>query len=107
MQRNIFNLPYPLPADEDIVELVHASHIRIERIVSSEQTTPEGEWYDQEQDEWVLLVQGDAVIEYDDGRRETLAAGDHILLPARCRHRVAYTSRRPPCIWIAVFGDMR
>lgn len=107
MTLNLFNLPDPLPHNEDIIDLVRSDDIRIERIVSTGQTTPEGQWYDQDEDEWVALIQGEAVLEYENGERLNLSAGDHVLLPAHCRHRVAYTSPQPPCIWLAVFGNMQ
>ena len=107
MTLNLFNLPDPLPHNEDIIDLVRSDDIRIERIVSTGQTTPEGQWYDQDEDEWVVLVQGEAVLEYENGGRLNLSAGDHVLLPAHCRHRVACTSHHPPCIWLAVFGKLR
>ena len=54
MTVNIFDLPEPLPDDEVFTELISSEGVRIERIVSSGQTTPTGEWYDQDRDEWVL-----------------------------------------------------
>jgi cupin 2 domain-containing protein len=76
---------------------------RIERIVSTGQVTPEGEWYDQDDDEWVLVVAGAARlrIEGEDHDRE-LAEGDWVLLPAHCRHRVTWTQSEPPTVWLAV-----
>lgn len=106
MTDNIFDLPAPLPNDEVINDLISAEGVRIERIVSSGQTTVKGEWYDQDCDEWVLLIQGAAVLEYENGEKIWLEAGDHLLIPAHCRHRVDFTSEKPPCIWIAVFGDL-
>ena len=107
MPPNIFDLPDHLPDDEIITTLINSNEVKIERIVSTGQTTPEGQWYDQNEDEWVVLVQGEAVLEYEGGEKLHLSAGDHVLLPAHCRHRVAYTSHHPPCIWIAVFGNMQ
>ena len=107
MPLNLFDLPHPLPGEEAVTQLVASPDIRIERIVSTGQTTPPGQWYDQEEDEWVALIQGEAVLEYPYGERQSLSAGDHVLLPAHRRHRVAYTSTHPPCIWIAVFGNLR
>jgi cupin 2 domain-containing protein len=77
--------------------------LRIERIVSTGQATPEGEWYDQDTDEWVLLVAGAARlrIEGDDEDRD-LVPGDWVLLPAHCRHRVTWTQSVPPTVWLAV-----
>ena len=106
MTANIFDLPEPLPDEEVFNDLVPAKGVKIERIISNGQTTPAGEWYDQNCDEWVLLIQGVAVLEYENGEKVGLNAGDHILIPAHCRHRVDFTSEDPPCIWIAVFGDL-
>lgn len=77
--------------------------LRMERIVSCGQVTPEGAWYDQDEDEWVVVLEGEAVLQYADGRELTLRRGDHVLLPRREKHRVAYTSC--PCIWLALFAD--
>ena len=107
MTLNLFNLPDPLPHNEDIIDLVRSDDIRIERIVSTGQTTPEGQWYDQDEDEWVALIQGEAILEYETGEKLHLSAGDHTFLPAHCRHRVSYTSHNPPCIWLAVFSNMQ
>ena len=106
MPVNLYNLPDPLPDAEEFTDLIPDRGVKIERIVSHGQTSPAGEWYDQDRDEWVLLIQGEAVLEYETGEKLRLDAGDHVLIPARCRHRVDYTSRTPPCIWIAVFGTL-
>jgi len=77
--------------------------LRIERIVSTGQATPEGQWYDQGDDEWVLLVSGAARLLIEgEARERELAAGDWLLLPAHCRHRVTWTSSDPPTVWLAV-----
>ena len=107
MPFNIFDLPDPLPDEEEVIALIHSQNLRVERIVSTGQITPEGQWYDQDEDEWVVLIQGEAVLEYESGEQLQLSAGDHTFLPAHCLHRVPYTSQHPPCIWIAVFGNMR
>lgn len=104
MQRgNVFaNIPDVLP--EEIMEtLINSGKVRIERIVSSGQSTPEGEWYDQHQDEWVLLLTGSAglMFESETGVR-TLRAGDYFMIPAHCRHRVAWTDSREKTVWLAV-----
>ncbi len=106
MNVNIFDLPAPLPDDEVFTDLITARGIRIERIISNGQTTPADEWYDQDSDEWVVLIQGETVLEYENGEKHRLIAGDHLLIPAHVRHRVVFTSEEPPCIWLAVFGDL-
>ena len=96
------NLP-DASAGEVFETLVEGGGVRIERIVSRGQATPAGEWYDQPWDEWVLVVAGRAglLIEGEPEPRE-LAPGDHLLLPARCRHRVAWTVPDTPTVWLAV-----
>jgi cupin 2 domain-containing protein len=92
----------PLP-DEIFDVLVERPGLRIERIVSTGQVTPEGKWYDQGSDEWVLVVSGAARlrIEGEQTDRE-LGEGDWILLAAHCRHRVTWTREEPPTIWLAI-----
>ena len=75
---------------------------RIERIVSTGQMTPPGQWYDQPGDEWVALLAGHATLRFEDGAFVELAPGDWLLIPARVRHRVEATSVDPPCVWLAV-----
>lgn len=104
---NLFQLPSPLPDIEQFEILAEAKQLRIERILSIGQTTPFGEWYDQDRDEWVILLQGEAELAYEDNIRQRLKAGDYLLIPAHCRHRVEYTSTEPPCIWLAVHGVLR
>ena len=81
--------------------LVDNPNCRIERIVSYGQGSPEGFWYDQAWDEWVLLLSGSAELDLD-GRRVMLTSGDHQLIPAGLRHRVIKTDLEEPTIWLAV-----
>lgn len=103
---NIFELPSSLPKKELLESIVSAEDISIERIISTGQTTPPGEWYDQDKDEWVILLQGEAVLAYANGSKIKLTAGDYLFIPAHQKHRVKYTSSTPPCIWLAVHGNM-
>lgn len=103
---NLFQLPEPLPAVEVFTALVKTPHLRIERILSTGQTTPPGQWYDQSQAEWVLLLQGSATLTYEDGTALAMAPGDYVLIPAHVRHRVDYTSSDPPCLWLAIHGEL-
>lgn len=79
--------------------------VRIERIMSKGHVSPEGFWYDQNEDEWVVLLKGSAVIEYSDGSETALKAGDALFIPAGRRHRVKFTSAKPECEWFCVFVD--
>jgi cupin 2 domain-containing protein len=98
------NLLYPLPDDLDeevFTELLRQGAVRIERIVSNGHASPDGFWYDQNEHEWILLLEGEAGIELADGEPVYLRRGDALNLPAHTRHRVTFTSR--PAIWLAVF----
>lgn len=99
---NLFDVPGQELPDELCDVLLQEEGMRIERIVSTGQASPEGFWYDQEEAEWVTLLQGEAEIGFERGVK-TLKAGEYILLPAHCRHRVNWTSREPACIWLCVF----
>lgn len=99
---NVFALPDGPPADELFERLAGTDDVLVERIVSSGQFTSPGEWLEQERGEWVVVLQGQAELSFDDGTRVELAPGDDALIPAGRRHRVERTSAEPPCIWLAV-----
>lgn len=104
----ILNLLTPLPektAAEHFQTLLERPGVRLERIVSDGQVSPAGFWYEQTEDEWVLLLAGSAALEYGDGTRVELAVGDSLLIPAGRRHRVAYTA--PRTVWLALFIPCR
>ena len=99
---NIFLLPKHLGDAEIFQSLLNRDDILIERIISTGQITDLDRWYDQERDEWVILLQGEAELTYRDKPPFKLTVGDYILIPAHQKHRVTYTSKKPPCIWLAV-----
>lgn len=99
---NLFAGIDPAANAERFDELLARPGLKIERIVSTGQVTPPGEWYDQPQDEWVAVVAGAAILLIEGGSETRLAAGDHILLPAHVRHRVVWTDPAQPTIWLAV-----
>jgi len=103
---NIYDLPQEMLKSEKFESLVSSKDILIERIISSGQITPEGQWYDQSTDEWVVLLQGQAEISYSDATKVHLKSGDYLLIPAHVKHRVDFTSTEPPCIWLAVHGQL-
>jgi cupin 2 domain-containing protein len=96
------NLPSAL--QEEMYEtLVESRGVRIERIVSHGQTTPEGEWYDQEHAEWVMLVTGAASLQFEGVPVACrLEAGDYLMIPAHSRHRVAWTDPAVDTVWLAI-----
>ena len=83
--------------------LLRCGGVRIERILSTGQTSPTDFWYDQDEDEWVSVLQGSAALQWDDCSITELAAGDWVLIPAHKKHRVERTSSAPPCIWLVMF----
>jgi cupin 2 domain-containing protein len=100
---NLFaNVPHELP-EEEITELLSAPNVRIERIVSIGHASPPDEWYDQDRAEWVLLLAGSAGMVFE-GEAEPilLEPGNYFHIPAHKRHRVAWTDRSVPTIWLAV-----
>ena len=103
------NLLTPLPnaSPDEIVDLLaSADGVRLERIVSHGQASPDGLWYDQFEAEWVLVLAGNArlAIEGENDER-ALGPGDSLYLPPRCRHRVTWTDPDRPTVWLALFID--
>jgi cupin 2 domain-containing protein len=99
----------PSSSPEELFEtLLEQPGIRIERILSFGQASPEGFWYEQENGEWVVLLQGDAALRFEDEAQPSkLKAGDFVFIPAQTRHRVEWTSSEPPAVWLAVhFGPL-
>ena len=104
---NIFRLPNNLINQEIFETIINCKNLKIERIISTGQTTPEGTWYDQEQDEWVILLQGESRLLFSDNSSIHLTSGDYLLIKAHSKHRVEYTSIDPPCIWLAIHGKLQ
>lgn len=90
---------------EELFEpLAQGTAFRLERIVSRAHRTPDGQWYDQSQDEWVVLLKGAAALHIE-GEQQLLILnpGDHVLLPAHCRHRVEWTAPEGDTVWLGLF----
>jgi cupin 2 domain-containing protein len=95
-----------LPADrsaEHFDTVVRLDGGKVERIVTFGQSSPEGFWYDQDQDEWVLVLRGHAKLEIEGSPEPVeLKPGDYVNLTAHTRHRVAWTTRDEPTVWLAI-----
>jgi cupin 2 domain-containing protein len=100
---NLFaDVPRALPA-EQVTAILSAQNVRIERIVSTGQASPPGFWYDQDGPEWVILLAGSAGLEIEgEAAPRHLKPGDHLDIPARRRHRVAWTDAQTPTVWLAL-----
>ena len=97
---NIFEIEkLPGIEEEEIVDILKENKdVKIERIISTGQVS---DWMVQERKEYVLLLQGSAVIEFNDKTVE-MKSGDTLFIEKRERHKVAYTSENPCCIWFCV-----
>lgn len=100
---NLFAHPPDDLPDERVEALVHSGGARLERIVSLGHATPPGQWYDQETDEWVVLLRGAAGLRFEDEpETRVLGPGDWVDIRAHRRHRVEWTARGEPTIWLAL-----
>jgi cupin 2 domain-containing protein len=104
---NLFaEIPTTLP-DELVQVLLTAGSVRIERIVSLGHASPPGFWYDQDQAEWVIVLQGLARIRFEDAEPIEMKRGDFLNIAPHRRHRVEWTTPDEPAIWLAVHYDIR
>lgn len=94
---NLFTNTEPPDKGERFDTLLSHRNLVVERIVSSSAITPRE--YAQPQDEWVVLVKGEAVIQVA-GESIALKPGDHLFLPAGAPHTVERTSHG--AMWLAV-----
>lgn len=94
------------PSSAEIFEQLagdNAGAVRIERIVSAGHASDDGFWYDQNEHEWVMVLQGSAVLALQGQEDVHLVAGDYLNIPAHTRHRVVSTAKDQLTIWLAVF----
>ncbi|MBU2490746.1 MAG: phosphoribosylaminoimidazole carboxylase [Proteobacteria bacterium] len=101
---NLFrNIPADLP-EELFQTLARGRDVRIERIVSRGHSSPEGFWYDQDENEWVILLAGSAGIRFEvEEEAIPLFPGDWLDIPARARHRLEWTDESKETVWLAVY----
>ena len=101
----VINLFDDLPprADKEIfTELLSREGVRIERIVSTGQSTPADKPHRQGHDEWVLLLAGSAGLRIEGEGERNLRPGDHLLIPADRSHWVTWTATNELTIWLAI-----
>lgn len=99
---NIFSVLPDDPAKESIEEVLRHDGIRIERIVSRGHASPDSGWYDQQENEWVVVLEGSGSILFESGDEIILKKGDYVNIPSRARHRVAWTDPDAVTIWLAI-----
>lgn len=100
---NIFNnIPAELP-NEIFTDIIKTEKLRVERIVSKGHTSPKTGWYDQTENEWVIVLSGYGVIEFNNSDKVTLKQGDYLHIKAHEKHRLIETSTDEPTVWLAIF----
>ena len=99
---NIFDKVIIDKNEENFFQIFKNESIRVERIVSNGQKSPEDFWYEQIENEYILLLSGNAILEFEDFEVE-LKNGDCLNIEAMQKHRVKFTSLDEPTIWFAVF----
>ena len=82
--------------------LVENEHIHIERIISKGHASPVEGWYNQEKNEFVLLLKGAARLEFEDGRVVSLGVGDWLEIVAHQKHKVVWTHPQGETVWVGV-----
>jgi cupin 2 domain-containing protein len=101
---NLFDFGAPKSSGEQLDSLAEQQGVSIERIVSRGHASPPDFWYDSPRAEWVVLLSGAATLEFEgDPQPHPMKPGDHVLIEAHCRHRVAWTSGTEPSVWLAVY----
>jgi len=100
---NIFSEIPNLAKDEIFETLLKTHRFELERIISSGQATPSGQWYDQPTDEWVILLKGSAGLIFE-GEKEVMVLhpGDYVHISAHQRHRVEWTDGEGKTVWLAL-----
>ena len=101
-QNVLESIPDQLP-QELLTTLLQADNLRIERIVSQGQVSAPGFWYDQDEHEWVIVLEGHAAVQFEgDAELMALQRGSYLKIPAHARHRVAWTDPNERTVWLAI-----
>lgn len=96
------DIPENLP-EEMLQTICSGNNVNIERIISRGHSSPPGFWYDQEKNEFVLVLQGKAGLSLEEEKEVlVLEPGDYLNIPARVKHRVEWTDPRQDTVWLAV-----
>ncbi len=100
---NLFDFLPDTFEEEIFTDLLKHEQVRIERIVSKGHTSPPKGWYDQDENEWVIVLKGSGIILFENGTQIRLDMGDYLNIPAHSRHKVKWTDPHDITVWLAVF----
>ena len=101
-ESNIFNnIPKNLK-DELFEDIIKTENLKIERIVSYGHTSPKDGWYEQENNEWVIVLKGEAVLSFEGSKDVKLNAGDYLNIAAFVKHKVSWTLPNAETIWLTI-----
>ncbi len=104
MHRNNLFASIPDNLAQEFTELLTQNEkVRIERIVSKGHASPATGWYDQTENEWVVVLQGAAILAFESGNDVRLQSGDYLNIPAHTRHRVKWTEPDSETVWLAIY----
>ena len=99
---NIFqNIPTDL-TEEIFEKILSTSSFTLERIISKGHTSPKSGWYDQKCNEWVMILQGEAVLSFQNSEDIRLGAGDYVNIAAHTKHKVSWTKPGVETIWLTL-----
>lgn len=100
--KNIFSGIKNQSPEEIFETIIKTNKFKIERIISSRQSTDKEKWYDQDVDEWVILLKGSAGLLFESNKEVIMKPGDYVNIPAHQKHRVAWTDSNEETIWLTV-----
>ncbi|MBU1097458.1 MAG: cupin [Ignavibacteriae bacterium HGW-Ignavibacteriae-2] len=100
--KNFFITPSSILPQEFFEKLIEEESFFVEKIISEGHATPEGEWYDQDTTEFVMLLKGRAILEFEEGEKKEMVPGDYVTIPKNKKHRVSWTDPRQKTFWLAI-----
>ena len=100
---NIFQrLPKDLK-EELFEDIISTENLKVERIVSYGHSSPKTGWYESELNEWVLVLEGEALLIFEESEEVRLKVGDYLNIPAFKKHKVAWTQPEAKTVWLAIY----
>ena len=103
LTKNIFALIPDELSNELFENIVSGENLRIERIVSKGHASPASGWYDQDEHEWVIVLKGEAKVEFENQAPVHLVSGSYLNIPAHTKHKVSWTDPDIETVWLAIY----